>query len=103
MPRDRIARVRADVRAHTWATLFAECLGCVARAAASLQASHVMAEESPIVSQGDEQVGPNRILRRVAINAVSETMLAVSQGPLGFERTVLIKRLLPHAKADPKL
>src|SRR5437899_1865664 len=51
----------------------------------------------------DEHIGPYRILRRLEMNNTSETVLAVCEGPHGFERTVAIKRLLPHAHSDPKL
>jgi serine/threonine protein kinase len=51
----------------------------------------------------DGRIGPYRIVRRVEMNGTSETMLAVSEGPDGFERTVVIKRLLPHAHSDPKM
>jgi serine/threonine protein kinase len=50
----------------------------------------------------DAHIGRYRILRRLEVNAISEMVLAVTEGALGFERTVIIKRLLPHAHADPK-
>ena len=50
----------------------------------------------------DLQAGKYRILRRLEINATSEMVLAVAEGTLGFERNVILKRLLPHAHADPK-
>jgi serine/threonine-protein kinase len=54
-------------------------------------------------SGGEETIGPYRIVRRLETTETSETMLAVSHGPHGFERSVVIKRLLPHAYADPEM
>lgn len=50
----------------------------------------------------DAHIGRYRIVRRLETNAISEVVLAVTEGAFGFERAVEIKRLLPHAKADPK-
>jgi serine/threonine-protein kinase len=50
----------------------------------------------------DAHIGRYRILRRIETNAISELVLALTEGAFGFERTVIIKRLLPHAHADPK-
>jgi serine/threonine protein kinase len=47
------------------------------------------------------RLGPYRIIRRLGIGGTSEVLLAVSQGPYGFERTVVIKRLLPKCEWDP--
>jgi serine/threonine protein kinase len=49
----------------------------------------------------DAHIGRYRILRRLEMNSISEMVLAVTDGAFGFERAVIIKRLLPHAKADP--
>jgi serine/threonine-protein kinase len=48
-------------------------------------------------------LGPYRITRRLGIGGTSEVLLAISQGPYGFERTVVIKRLLPRCAIDPAL
>ena len=50
----------------------------------------------------DAHIGRYRIVRRLETNAISEVVLAVTEGAFGFERAVAIKRLLPHAHADPK-
>jgi hypothetical protein len=50
----------------------------------------------------DAHIGRYRILRRLETNEISEVVLAVTEGAFGFERAVAIKRLLPHAHADPK-
>ena len=47
------------------------------------------------------KLGPYRIVKRLGIGGTSEVLLAVSQGPYGFERTVVIKRLLPKCEWDP--
>ena len=54
------------------------------------------------IGTSDLPSGKYRVLRRLEINATSEMVLAVAEGALGFERTVILKRLLPHAHADPK-
>jgi serine/threonine protein kinase len=50
-----------------------------------------------------QHLGPYRITRRLGIGATSEVLLAVSHGPYGFERTVVIKRLLARCEVDPAL
>ncbi len=50
----------------------------------------------------DAHIGRYRIVRRLETNAICEVVLAVTEGAFGFERAVAIKRLLPHAHADPK-
>ncbi len=50
----------------------------------------------------DAHIGRYRIVRRLETNPISEVVLAVTEGAFGFERAVAIKRLLPHAHADPK-
>src|SRR4029077_19967148 len=47
------------------------------------------------------RLGPYRIIKRLGIGGTSEVLLALSQGPYGFERTVVIKRLLPKCEWDP--
>ena len=49
----------------------------------------------------DAHIGRYRIERHLETNPTSELLLAVSEGAFGFERTVIIKRLLPHAHTDP--
>ena len=44
-----------------------------------------------------------RVLRTLELAASSEMVLAVSEGPFGFERTVVIKRLLPGFEVDPAM
>jgi serine/threonine protein kinase len=48
----------------------------------------------------DAHIGRYRIVRPLEIDATSEMFLAVTEGAFGFERTVIIKRLMPHANAD---
>ena len=40
------------------------------------------------------------IVRRLGVSPTSEVLLAVSRGPLGFERTVVLKRLLVDVDAE---
>jgi serine/threonine-protein kinase len=44
-----------------------------------------------------------RVLRTLELASSSEIVLAVSEGPFGFERTVVIKRLLPGYEVDPAM
>ena len=60
-----------------------------------------MAEPGALRSTTDaSRVGPYRIVRTLDVTSTTEVLLAVSEGPLGFERTVVIKRLTPGAH-DP--
>ncbi len=60
----------------------------------------MFADSSP---EPGQHLGPYRITRRLGIGATSEVLLAVSHGPYGFERTVVIKRLLARCEVDPAL
>ena len=51
----------------------------------------------------DAHIGRYRIVRKIGSTPASEVVLAVAQGAHGFERQVVIKRLMPHAKGDPKM
>ena len=53
---------------------------------------------------GNEEVqfGRYRLLRRIATGGMAEIFLAKQQGPGRFERTLVIKRILPHLAQDPK-
>jgi serine/threonine-protein kinase len=55
------------------------------------------------ISAESTRLGPYRIVRRLGIGGTSEVLLAVSQGPYGFERTVVLKRLLPKCEWDPSM
>lgn len=47
-----------------------------------------------------ERIGGYRIVRRLAIGGTSDVLLAKAEGPLGFERAVVLKRLLAQYKSD---
>src|SRR3954468_11627651 len=44
--------------------------------------------------------GGHRIVRRLGLGHTSEVLLAVASGPFGFERTVVIKRLLAKCENE---
>jgi len=48
-----------------------------------------------------ERVGGYRVVRRLAVGGTSEVLLAKADGPLGFERTVVLKLLLSQYTHDP--
>lgn len=47
--------------------------------------------------------GRYQLLRRVSLGGTAEIFKAKAFGPMGFEKIVAIKRLLPHAQEDPEL
>lgn len=47
-------------------------------------------------------VGKYRLLRRIAIGGMAEIYLAVVHGEAGFERKVIIKKILPHHADEPE-
>ena len=51
----------------------------------------------------EERFGPYRLLRRLAKGGMAEVYLAVQTGIEGFERPVVIKRILPHRARDEEL
>lgn len=48
----------------------------------------------------DERIGRYRVLRLLATGGMGELFLARSEGPAGFSKTVVIKRILRHLAAD---
>jgi serine/threonine protein kinase len=48
----------------------------------------------------DERVGSYRVVRRLATGGTSDLFLAKAEGPLGFERTVVLKVLLSQFQED---
>ena len=52
----------------------------------------------------DANIGPYRIVRRLALGERTEVLLARVHGPYGFERTVVLKRLIDgHAREPERL
>ncbi len=47
------------------------------------------------------RIGGYRLIRRLATGGTSDVLLARAEGPHGFERTVVIKRLLSEHREDP--
>ncbi|CAN5245455.1 hypothetical protein BH09MYX1_BH09MYX1_48790 [soil metagenome] len=47
------------------------------------------------------RIGGYRLLRRLATGGTSDVLLARAEGPHGFERTVVLKRLLSEHRGDP--
>ncbi len=52
-------------------------------------------------SAAPERIGGFRILRRLATGGTADVLLARAEGPLGFERVVVLKVLLDAYRADP--
>src|SRR6478609_1627507 len=54
-----------------------------------------------MASTGHETMGPYRIVQRLGTGTSTETLLAIAAGPEGFERRVVIKRVIPALEGDP--
>ena len=52
-------------------------------------------------SEPAERIGGFQVIRRLATGQTSEILLARADGPFGFERPVVLKRLLPNYRDDP--
>jgi serine/threonine protein kinase/Flp pilus assembly protein TadD len=50
-----------------------------------------------------EQLGRYRLTARIATGGMAEVFLARAEGVEGFQRTVVIKRLLPHLAREPQV
>ncbi|MHB8420156.1 MAG: protein kinase domain-containing protein [Myxococcales bacterium] len=50
-----------------------------------------------------ENPGKYRLIRRLGQGGMAEVFLASQQGLAGFEKTVVVKRILPHLAADAEL
>jgi serine/threonine-protein kinase len=48
------------------------------------------------------QIGKYELLRKIAIGGMAEVFLAKAAGPMGFEKTLVVKQILPHLADDPK-
>jgi eukaryotic-like serine/threonine-protein kinase len=49
-----------------------------------------------------EQMGRYRLIRRLAAGGMAEVFLSKVAGPRGFEKVVVVKRILPHLAEDPQ-
>lgn len=48
-----------------------------------------------------EQVGKYQLVRKLALGGMAEVFLAKAAGPHGFEKTLVVKRILPQLAQDP--
>jgi serine/threonine-protein kinase len=46
-------------------------------------------------------LGKYQLLRKLATGGMAEVYLAKAAGPMGFEKTLVLKRILPHLAEDP--
>src|SRR5688572_29764309 len=58
----------------------------------------VESESSP--QPAAKQFGKYYLLERIGAGGMAEVFLAVAIGPEGFQRTLVIKRMLPHLSQD---
>jgi serine/threonine protein kinase len=49
-----------------------------------------------------EQMGKYQLVRRLATGGMAEVFLAKAAGPMGFEKELVVKRILPHLAEDPR-
>jgi serine/threonine protein kinase len=49
-----------------------------------------------------EQMGKYQLLRRLATGGMAEVFLAKATGPMGFEKELVVKRILPHLGEEPR-
>ncbi len=47
------------------------------------------------------QLGKYQLIRKLAAGGMAEVFLAKAAGPMGFEKTLVLKRILPHLAGDP--
>ena len=48
-----------------------------------------------------EQLGKYQLIRKIATGGMAEVFLAKAAGPMGFQKTLVVKRILPHLADDP--
>jgi eukaryotic-like serine/threonine-protein kinase len=49
-----------------------------------------------------QQLGKYQLIRKLATGGMAEVYLAKAAGPMGFEKTLVVKRILPHLAEDPQ-
>jgi len=47
-----------------------------------------------------EQLGKYQLIKKLAVGGMAEVFLARAEGPMGFSKTVVVKRILPHLAED---
>jgi serine/threonine protein kinase len=48
-----------------------------------------------------QQLGKYQLIRKLATGGMAEVFLAKAGGPMGFQKTLVVKRILPHLAEDP--
>ncbi len=48
-----------------------------------------------------QQVGKYQLVRKLAAGGMAKVFLAKAAGPMGFEKTLVLKRILPHLAQEP--
>ncbi|WNG50066.1 protein kinase [Archangium minus] len=48
-----------------------------------------------------QQLGKYQLIRKLATGGMAEVFLAKAAGPMGFEKTLVLKRILPHLAEEP--
>lgn len=48
------------------------------------------------------KIGKYQLLRKIATGGMAEVFLAKVAGPMGYEKTLVVKRILPHLAEDPR-
>lgn len=48
----------------------------------------------------EQQVGKYQLIRKLAVGGMAEVYLAKAEGPMGFAKTLVLKRILPHLAED---
>src|SRR5919112_3442374 len=48
------------------------------------------------------EIGKYELVRKLASGGMAEVYLARAAGPAGFQKTLVVKRILPHLAEDPK-
>src|SRR5215207_8064589 len=59
-------------------------------------------EHDVLESDVMERLGRYDLLRRLGSGGMAEVHLARASGPEGFQKLVVLKRILPHLSADPE-
>ncbi len=54
-----------------------------------------------VPASGNERFGDYRLLRRLGKGGMAEVFLARRRGAVGFEKTLVVKRILPQLAGDP--